>query len=299
MLVKDGFKFISPPSIEPLVIAQRHLGPMTPRTVGTVDKGTGYEIRDGLGVKLLHYDMSGDPLGLLDVVVQDPQLYDRARDPEELNNLYARQPKRAELMAATLKEMYEASLALYEELDDGERAEMDDPHLKQQLAALGYVAGHSETLNELPLSLRKPFTSPCTPPDTTLLTLADRRTHMVRLAVAEGTATDNTDKILRKIANTYTHWAARNPEHIARVGWRITALMDIGREAEIAMDPVWWATLKRRFAQQLILKEAREAEAATAKEAAAEAAGQAAPQSADEQAGAGLSAPDETDTPPR
>jgi arylsulfatase A-like enzyme len=263
MLVKDGYKFISPPSIEPFVIARRHLGPMSPRTVGLIDQGTPYEIRDGQELRLLHYDTRGDPLGILDAMVQTPQLYDRARDPEELNNLFEQQPKRAELMAATLKDMYEASLKLYEQLDDGEQAAMADPHLEQQLAALGYIAGGQvKGLNELPLSLRTPFTSPYTPPDTRLLIRTDRRVHVVRMAVAEGAETDNTAKVLRKLANAYAHWAAVNPEHIARVGWRINALIDIGRDAEIAMDPVWWEKLKLHFSQRLMLKQARDAKAA-------------------------------------
>jgi arylsulfatase A-like enzyme len=267
MLVKDGYKFISPPSIEPFIIARRHLGAMSPPAVGTDDLGTPYEINDGEGLKLLHYDERGDPLGLLDVLGTEPQLYDRASDPEELDNLYQKQPKRAELMAAALKQMYETSLALYEELDDDVHHEMDDPHIKQQLIQLGYLStSEQETLNELPLALREPLTSPYQAPDTTLLTRADRSAHMVRLAVAEGGDMSNTETFLRQIANTYTHWATRNPEHLSRVGWRIAALMDIGEDAEIDMKRGWWEIIKWRFSEQLTKKLARDA-AAEASEA--------------------------------
>jgi arylsulfatase A-like enzyme len=263
MLVKDGYKFISPPSIEPFIIARRHLGPMTPPSVGATDPGTPYEIQHGEGVKLLHYDERGDPLGLLDALGTEPQLYDRAADPEELDNLYEKQPKRAEMMAAALKQMYEESLVLNKELDDGAVAKVNDsPHIQQQLNQLGYLhTGEEKTLHELPAALREPLTEPYEPPDTTLLTRADRSAHMARLAVAEGGDTSTTARFLRNIANTYTHWATRNPEHLARVGWRIAALMDIGEQAEIDMDRQWWEIVKWRFADQLKQKLAREAEA--------------------------------------
>ena len=86
-LVRDGWKFITPPCVLPMTVAERHLGPTNPPTGGLAqDEGTEYKIGPPGKQVTLHYDEAGDPLGIRETIVDCSRLYDRGSDPHERNN---------------------------------------------------------------------------------------------------------------------------------------------------------------------------------------------------------------------
>ena len=78
--------------------------------------------------------------------------------------------------------------------------------------------------------------------------------HEVRLGVAERTLpASKTASLLRLVAESYVSWAVENHEHWTRIGWRLAALIDIGRNAGLEMETEWWNDLRARFEQEMIL----------------------------------------------
>jgi len=249
-LVTDGYKFILSPSIQPMDIAKRHLGPMTPPAPGA-DPGAEYELGNNpKNPIILNYDVVGDPLGIRDVLLEVPQLYDRARDPGETNNLWKQDPKRVEFMSGILRELYVASAALHESMDDGQTPTPVDPHDAQALEALGYL-GTSDpvqqraSLDQLPLALRAQLRNPYEAPDTSMLIEADQAAQFTRFRIEDGSVSpETTQRALQTIGNNYVAWAVKNPDYVARVRWRVESLTELAEKAGVTLDMELW---RRRF----------------------------------------------------
>jgi hypothetical protein len=243
-LVRDGYKFISAPGLDPMEIGLRHLGPRSPPAPG-LDAGQEY-VRGGQTRG--PYDMGGDPLGLRDVLAGSPRLFRRADDPGERDDLYTDERDRAERMAGQSLALYESSMALAERLDDGSTVMSMSPQQQQTLQQLGYLAAEPgadqrQLLDALPKQLQQPLKHPRVAPDTTLLDEADRDVHRVRLALAEGHRGDlGVGQLLTRSAERYARWYEQHPgpEMLPRVAWRIEAVATLASEAGIAVDVERW-----------------------------------------------------------
>lgn len=249
-LVRDGYKFISAPALDPIEIALRHLAPVSPPAP---DMDPGEEYVRGQGQESRGpYDIGGDPLGLRDVIADSPRLFRRADDPGERRDLFAVERQRADAMAGQILRYYTASLALAESLDDGQTEGSVDPHQSQTLAQLGYLSAgdpidQRELLNSLPHSLREPMQHPYVAPDTTLLTEADRDAHRVRLALAAGTAGSlPVTTLLGDCAARYAQWLGEHSDQLPRVAWRIEALAVLAADAGMSVNVEQW---RRRLAE--------------------------------------------------
>jgi arylsulfatase A-like enzyme len=247
-LIKDGYKFISPPSIVPMLAAMRHLGPTTPPAPGVWEQpGEEYTAGPKDAPVQLRYDVLGDPLGVRDAITDAAQLYERASDAGEQTDLFARQRDRADRMASLLKQIYEGSLALRQELSDGVSSQPVDPHVEQQLAALGYLAASDpdeerELLNELPRALREPLRQPWRAPDTTALVTVDQRVHALRLQIAEGRVPpERAWATIQDCGDDYMLWLADHTEHIPRVAWRVQALLDLAGRLGMEVEAQRWS----------------------------------------------------------
>jgi arylsulfatase A-like enzyme len=248
-LVKDGFKFILSPSLDPMLVAKRHLGPMTPPAPGA-DPGEPYELGRGDSAVTLHYDTVGDPLGIRDVLLQVPQLYDRARDPLELDNLWKRDPARIEAMSAYLKELYNRSAALRASMDDGQSPQLVDKHVDAALEQLGYLGTSNPTeqrasLDKLPASLRDPLKHPYEAPDIRALIEADQVAQFTRRRLESGLdLPQGAQHALQELGNKYVSWAVKNPAYVSRVRWRVEALTELAAQAGVTLDMEKW---RQRF----------------------------------------------------
>lgn len=246
-LVKDGLKFISPPAMEALEIARRHLQPVTPPApwLGDPDE----IVRDEKGWPI--YDRLADPLGLRDLIPSWPRLHDRATDPGEQVNLFAARRETGERYAKLLRELAQASLDLRDSLDDHSAARPFDPHIEQQLGQLGYIAAAStdstaarSELSKLPIDLRIPLQSLWTPPDMSLVDQADRERAILEQRVDIDRAKPEwVEHEIRKIGDKYVAWASEHIEHFARVGWRVEQLVRLGRRVGVPVDLERWSRM--------------------------------------------------------
>lgn len=260
-LVRDEFKFISSPAIPPDEVARRHLGPMTPPDGSAEwDCGTEYEIGHGDAAVSLCYDFVGDPLGVRDTILTGPRLYSRRADPHESANLVASDPERERQMSQFLLQVFERSLALHDELDDGTVAvPQGEAHVDQALAQLGYLGANNaqaaaQALAALPLSQRLAVQNPYVPPDQGALAEADRVLHFVRVALRDGRPPkQGAGQMLQTLGDALVAWALDNPAHLAKVGWRLHELVTVAAEAGATVDANRWkSTFERwlRSAQQ-------------------------------------------------
>ena len=241
MLVKGGYKFISPPSVPPIEVARRHLAPRTPAIVG-LPECEAYSTKGEDPVEL-HYDTVGDPLGIRDTLPEMAQLYDRRADPGERHNLFLERHDLAEQMSKATFELFQKSQELYAELDDGLVHQPRDPHQSQALQQLGYIGAEGGGLDPaaLPKALRDPLANPYIPPDRTELDAADRVVHSVRLKLAEGrTAGPGIELTLQGLGDRYMQWGLDHPEHAAKVIWRIGELVKVGHDAGFELDTKRW-----------------------------------------------------------
>jgi hypothetical protein len=152
-------------------------------------------------------------------------------------------------MASLVKQLYEASLDLELQLDDGETSQPFDPHVDQQLAALGYLAASDpeeerELLKGLPRALREPLKKPFQAPDTAPLVEADRRAHQLRLAIVESRARpEDARDAIAECGDLYVAWLAEHPDQIRRVAWRVQALMELAGELDLTVDAKRWSEM--------------------------------------------------------
>ncbi|MBM3985713.1 MAG: sulfatase, partial [Planctomycetes bacterium] len=260
-LVRDEFKFISSPAIPPDEVARRHLGPLTPPDgSATWECGTEYAIGHGDDAVPLCYDFEGDPLGIRDTILTGPRLFSRRADPRETANLAASDPERERLMSQFLLQVFERSLALHDELDDGTVAvPQGEVHVKQALKQLGYIGANdaqaaAQLLADMPLLQRMALLQPHVPPDQGALAEADRVLHFVRIALRDGRPTrQGAGQLLQTLGDTLVTWALDNPAHLAKVGWRLHELVMVAGQAGATVDSGRWkATFDRwrKAAQQ-------------------------------------------------
>lgn len=244
-LVRDGFKFISAPALDPMEAAKRHLWPTNP-TGYPSDAGEEYKIRVSESETLsLHYDTERDPLGLRDVLPDSPQLYDRVRDPKELVNLYDVDPQRLKDMAALTHDIFNRSEELREELDDGQEQGIVDPHQIQILMGLGYAGAPNPSaaqtvFSNLPAQLKQQAKLPWVAADTTELDQIDREAELVRQAIADTSmGPQDAQAKLQSCGDRYVKWLAANG-YPSRVAWRIEDLKELGRAAGVTLDDARW-----------------------------------------------------------
>lgn len=247
-LVRDGYKFISPPALDPLQASRRHLAPTNP-TGYAHEWGDEFVVDLGAGnIVPLRYDFERDPLALRDVLPQTSQLFDRKADPHELHNLYEEQIDRSKSMAALASEIYNRSLQLNAELDDGQSQQSVDPHQQQLLAQLGYVEAASpeaaqENFSQLPRKIKEQMRLPWVPPDMTEVDAVDRDVHALRLAIAEHTVEPAAAQVrLQQLGNQYIAWLTRNG-FPARIGWRIADLEALAKEAGVEVNVENWKAM--------------------------------------------------------
>jgi hypothetical protein len=246
-LVRDGFKFISPPALDPLEASKRHLAPTNP-TGYPPDVGEAYVVDLGTEQVALSYDTDRDPLALRDVLPDSAQLYDRVHDPLERHNLFLEQPDRLKTMAALAKQIYERSDALHQQLDDGQGQLPMDPHQQQLLASLGYVGAATPqaaqgSFNTLPFALKEQAKLPWVAPDTTELDAVDRDVHAVRIAIAEHSIEPAEAQVkLQQFGNRYLNWLTDHG-FPARIAWRIEDLEELARSIGVEVDVARWKAL--------------------------------------------------------
>jgi arylsulfatase A-like enzyme len=271
-LVRDGWKLISPPSILPMDVAVRHLGPMNPPLAGLgPDEGKEYQIGPKDKQVTLHYDEAGDPLGIRDTLLGCARLFDRAADRRELENRAfdadGALTTQASEMAAFTDQVLKQSLALHESLDDGAAPAFGEMHVDRALATLGYLGAGSDedrdrTKSELPVGLRMQVTHPYIPPDMRPVDEADKVMQMVRLSLRDGRALpEGAAPVLQNLGETLVAWAVANPSHSAQIGWRLNELVALAEQAGLPVNKERWAETWRAWAEKQAAR--REASDAT------------------------------------
>lgn len=238
-LVQGGFKFISPVAVQPLLIAERHLGPMSPPSLaGPVEGAKRFTYQE----TELVYDMVGDPLGLLDLLPASFELYDRAADPDERHDLH-RLPEYDDVykrMARDCDRLVKASVALGFLPEDVAL----DPSQQRLLSALGYVGNDTpDGMQDLPRAMREWINNPHAPPDTAALGSADAAVHRLRIKHLSGEALSGSEaRELWAAGDAYLAWADVNRGHLSRVDWRLHALGELARAAGIELPMAQWTT---------------------------------------------------------
>jgi len=247
-LVRDGYKFISLPALDPILAAERHLWPTNPTGVPET-AGKEYQIKlNETETITLHYDEERDPLGLRDVLPDSAQLYDRANDPHELDNLFEREPQRLKELARQAIEIFSRSERLRESLDDGQTQGIVDVHIAQTIGALGYTSAPDtqsaqDFFANLPRRIKEQLKLPWDPPDMAELDAIDRDVHVVRQAIAAGTIEPQAaGDQLQLFGNRYISWLTRNGFPV-RVAWRIADLEELARTIGFKVDVERWKGL--------------------------------------------------------
>jgi arylsulfatase A-like enzyme len=269
-LVHGNWKFISHPSIPPLEVAFRHLGPMTPPDGGMGETpGEEYQTGPEDARITLRYDTVGDPLGIHDALVTGARLYDLRADPQERVNLAVDDHERLAQLAEWAAQAYAASLALNAELSDGNQSKMGESHVETSLAQLGYLSAQKQEdidkfLSEMPAETRQALQTHYEPPDVRALTEADKAMQYVRVALRDGHSPgENAPKMMQSLGDTLVEWAIANPLLSARVGWRLYELEELAQQAGVAVDRERWTRKWRDWAQKRMERRAQAAEEAS------------------------------------
>jgi hypothetical protein len=258
-LLRDGWKFITPPCVLPMTVAERHLGPTNPPSGALAqDEGTEYQIGPPGHQVTLHYDEAGDPLGIRDALVDCSRLYDRGADPRERNNLaYDDQgelTQRAHEMADFADQVFQHSLEVHKQLDDGVSVPVGEIHQDQALAQLGYLGAQNAQdkdlfLSELPSGLRHAITSPHQSPDLDVLKEADTVMQRVRILVRDGQPLpEGVPARMQTLGETLVGWAVAYPAQSAQIGWRLNELVHLAQQAGVTVDAERWADKWRAWA---------------------------------------------------
>lgn len=248
VLVRGGFKYITPVGLWPMAAIRSHIQPQTPESVRSLFGGS--EFQDGAGPTTV-YSERFDPLGLLDGLPPGAQLYDRTADPRERVNLAASQPARvAEMNAAVLKLIAESERIAGELRTDATKRVLT-PNEVKQLAQLGYLAAPSkDSFAELPNEFKQMLNEPHVAPDCSALDEADREVHKVRLALREKRAlAADAGQRLDAAGAAYASWATANPKFFARSEWRLFELRTVasGAGLELAAFDEWKRTIEAAF----------------------------------------------------
>lgn len=237
-LVTEDYKYISPVGLKPMMIAQRHLGPMTPPGYFPVEDDMKYE----LGDEQLGYDSKRDPLGLLDVLPASEQMFDRRTDRGELRNLADLDPVKTKVIRDAAKLRFGKSQQLNQKYPTGVVTE--DQFTEAVLKSLGYLGTGDETeLQGTSRQFRDWALEARDVPDTRQLYRADVRVHEQRilLASSDSDRSEIADK-LKGAAIDYDTWAKNNPMYAPRVYWRLAEVVRLADLAEVTFtSPDWLA----------------------------------------------------------
>ena len=280
-LVKNGFKYITPVGVKPMIIAERHLGAFTPEGVEPMGEEDCYTI-DTDNVSLC-YDVVGDPLAMLDVLPASEELFDRAADPEERHDLtrtldllrllrekhsdgQGRAPTDEQLAGfltdAGEQELLEQAFEIRDLLgrmrqayvaESGRSSALAarfqteevylDPAEQRVLASLGYLeSGNREDLKGVSRQMQEWVLHPIRAPNTAALTSADIAVHRVRVRLAEGGALSANDaRVLFGAGDACLDWAAEHPEYASRVRWRLVELNTLTAGTGLALPVLAWS----------------------------------------------------------
>ena len=247
-LVQNGYKYITPVGMEPLHIAERHLGIQSPpnhrNPAGDSTYWLGGKEGDPGAVELT-YDKLGDPLGLNDVLPSAEQLYDRRADPAEQNDL-ARVDQQGTILGK-MRGLFESHHAASEELNAEFFPTEDVPERDaadtRVLAALGYLdAPSKDKLRTISRHMRSWVLDPWVAPDTAQLVEADRLVQQVRAHMRDGEKPKLSDKeALEKAGALYVEWFKDHPHFQRRVVWRVLDVLELAAEDGFTLDTRKWA----------------------------------------------------------
>lgn len=252
-LVWNGYKYVSPMTLDPRYITKRHLSPFTPPVLAWMDEDEKeYETGNG---ETLRYDFKADVFGLQDRLPWHEQLFERGTDPGERRDLSGERPEIVAPMREQALAVWQRSFALHESLlDEGESDVSLSPtadKMLEQLKSLGYAAGGDDVAPELgdapavggsgwiPPPWQREVDAPL---DETLLADGDRLVHAVRLQIEGGAllSKEMTDTLQRAL-DRYRSWL-RLPEHRPvwrqkRALWRISELAALANAAGLKITP--------------------------------------------------------------
>ncbi len=243
-LVQNGFKYITPVGVEPMLMAQRHLGPQSPSCIKPNPDSLTYTIGAEPETTTLVYDLEGDPLGLRDVLPSAEELYDRGTDPGEMENLATNSPPQLEKMRQIFENHYAASDAIGLEFfdpDDPDANESDPTDLRV-LQALGYLDNPTkQSARSIPRHMREWVTNPWVAPDTELLQQADRRVQRVRARAREGNLTQADRDALQKAGSEYLKWYEQHQHFRTRIEWRVLVVLGLAEDAGFSLNIAAWS----------------------------------------------------------
>ncbi|MCB9896379.1 MAG: sulfatase [Planctomycetes bacterium] len=241
-LVRDGLTYVTPTAIEPMRIAQRHLGPSTPPDLDPSDDGVEYTQGNDEDAVTLRYDVAGDPLGLSDVLPGPEMLFDRAADPGERHDVARERPDDTKRMRTAYQKLLAESQAVADQLFDEEAGVNEglDREQERLLATLGYIGG-SESAPAIPMKMRTWALTPPERPDTSGLVAAARAAYVVEARLREGgEASPDDAATLQDAALRMASWAGENPDFAARVEWRLVALTALAEQHGLQLEPQRW-----------------------------------------------------------
>jgi len=254
-LVWNGYKYVSPMTLDAKYITKRHLGPRTPDVLAWMDDEV-KEYETGTG-ETLRYDFKADVLGLQHAFPWREQLYERDGDPYERRDLAQARPDVLERMRDQVLASWHRSFALHEALrageDDEDGGDDDDamsPTMKKMLEQLGYAHAGGDVVDASrpptvggtdfrPLRWQMELGEP---PDVTLLVEGARLVHAVRLAVADGEPISRLMTTqLQQALDKYRAWM-REPDNRPvwrqrRALWRISELAALAQAAGLPVTP--------------------------------------------------------------
>lgn len=237
-LIRDGYKYITPVGIPPILIAQRHLGVTCP-PLGKWANCHTYTVGDRTG----EYDESTDPLGIKDNLFQPERLYLRQSDPNEKHNLADQQEKRLERMRDFLLEVHQGAEDVANHLFDKDADITESKHESHVLAELGYLgAGNRQDWKAMPKWKREAMGAPYASPPMQSLYKADRIVHEIRVRTLEGLPLPpNVHTMLQGAGDAYVTWWSEQPMAFNRRAiWRVLSLVDVAQTAEIPLDIKSW-----------------------------------------------------------
>lgn len=246
VLITPEYKYITPVGVKPLLIAERHLGPISPPSLMGPRAETCYEMLE----QDLCYDMASDPLGLLDVLPSSEELYDRRSDPGEAVNLARKrisddEPEPDPEVVATLRRMARDYSKLRGESAalgfTSEDVKVDAADLRV-LATLGYLEnGNRDDLSGVSLTMQEWVLHPHRAPDTAALLAGDRAVHRARLKLQSGVALDAVDqRVLWAAGDGWLSWLGKNAAYVSRVDWRLAELLELGERAGLELPATRW-----------------------------------------------------------
>lgn len=249
-LVRDGYKYVTPLGIPPMLVARRHIGPTTPEVLEELVRGSPYKIGHGDAATTLRYNERRDPLGIRDVLRVEEQLYSRADDPGERVNVARAEPAIARRLSEDLRKILVRSESVADRLREVGVEKPRNPHAEHQLAQLGYLASNSsDDLSKMPKAMRDALANPYEPPDVEVLLEADRTVHRLRLLHMDGALLpEDAAATLQRAGDALLAWARANTKHRTRCQWRLIEIRDLAAATGLSIQVGKWRPLMKEVA---------------------------------------------------